>query len=76
MLREINRLLGENKYTLADRSDSLKSVEMFLIFQQKYNTEFDLRLACHYWNYSPFQKNFKATEIYYTKVKKVFDSLD
>src|SRR5574344_1807837 len=31
---ECNRILGEDKYTLADREDSLKSIEMFKIYTQ------------------------------------------
>lgn len=31
---ECNRILGEERYTLADREDSLKSIEMFKIYTQ------------------------------------------
>lgn len=32
MVREVNRILGSQKYTLADRSDPAKSREMFWVF--------------------------------------------
>jgi hypothetical protein len=40
---------GHN-FSLNDRLDSLKSVEMFFAFQEMYNPEYDLELGCHIWN--------------------------
>jgi len=38
-VEEVNRLLGEKKYTLKDRFDEYKSIEMFNIMNDKYNHE-------------------------------------
>lgn len=38
-VKEANRVLGENKFTLADRFDKYKSIEMFSIINEKYNPE-------------------------------------
>jgi hypothetical protein len=42
---ECNRILGEDKYTLRDREDSLKSIEMFNIYNSYYNENKDLEKA-------------------------------
>ena len=49
-VRECNRLLGFEKYTLDDRFDSLKSIEMFTIIQNHYNPEKDIEKAIYYHN--------------------------
>lgn len=38
-VKEANRVLGENRFTLADRFDKYKSIEMFSIINEKYNPE-------------------------------------
>lgn len=42
---EVNRLLGEEKYFLEDRTSREKSLEMFNIIQKHYNPEFDINKA-------------------------------
>ena len=39
---ECNRIIGEERYSLADRSVIQKSLEMFYIYQNKYNPNWDL----------------------------------
>ena len=50
LVHDCNRILGHKKYTLNDRLDSLKSVEMFNIIQDYYNHEHDKHLALKIWN--------------------------
>jgi hypothetical protein len=38
-VEEVNRILGERKYTLEDRLDKYKSIEMFNVLNDKYNPE-------------------------------------
>jgi hypothetical protein len=38
-VEEVNRVLGEKRYTLQDRYDRYKSIEMFNIMNDKYNPE-------------------------------------
>ena len=38
-VREVNRIIGEQRYTLEDRFDIDKSLEMFEIMNQRYNPE-------------------------------------
>lgn len=50
LVRDCNRILGREKYTLADRLDSLKSVEMFNVVQKHYNPQRDFHWALKLWN--------------------------
>lgn len=50
LVRDCNRILGREKYTLADRLDSLKSVEMFNVVQRHYNPQRDYHWALKLWN--------------------------
>lgn len=50
MVREVNRLLGEERYTLNDRWDKNKSIEMFCIIMRRKNPTLNIRKACITWN--------------------------
>ena len=50
IVEDCNRILGYERFTLTDRLDSLKSVEMFNIIQDHYNREHDLHFALKIWN--------------------------
>jgi hypothetical protein len=47
---ECNRILGENKYTLADREDSVKSIEMFKIYTQYHSNVQNIEKTIHVHN--------------------------
>ena len=38
-VEEANRILGQKKYTLSDRFDRYKSIEMFTVVNERYNPE-------------------------------------
>lgn len=69
MLKEVNRVSGKN-YTLQDRYDRDKSYEMFYIIMDKYNPDYDLRIACRVWNGRG--NSGKGSESYYQKVFKIY----
>ena len=50
LVEDCNRLLKNEGFTLEDRLDSLKSVEMFNIIQDHYNPQHDYHLALKIWN--------------------------
>ena len=50
LVKEINRIIGENKYTNQDRYSREKSHEMFILFQEKYNPERNIERAARLWN--------------------------
>lgn len=52
LLQDCNRILKTERFTLEDRLDSLKSVEMFNIIQDHYNSEHDYHWALKIWNSS------------------------
>jgi len=69
MLREVNRLLGYNKYKLADRWDKEKSIEMFNVIKEHTTNPTNEKLARN-WNggWSGYKK--QSTLKYWHKVKE------
>ena len=70
MVREVNRLLQKRKddrvYTLSDRWNRQKSIEMFLVFTQKISTS-EAKARC--WNGGPKGMTKSSTIKYWKKVK-------
>jgi hypothetical protein len=68
MLREVNRLLGYNKYKLADRWNKQKSIEMFNVIKEHTTNPTNEKLARN-WNggWSGYKK--QSTLKYWHKVK-------
>lgn len=50
LVEDCNRILKYEAFTLEDRLDSLRSVEMFNIIQDHYNPQHDYHLALKIWN--------------------------
>ena len=50
LVEDCNRILKNERFTLEDRLDSLKSVEMFNVIQDHYNPQRDYHLALKIWN--------------------------
>ena len=69
MLREVNRLLGYNKYKLADRWNKEKSIEMFNVIKEHTTNPTNEKLARN-WNggWNGYKK--QSTLKYWQKVKK------
>ena len=69
MLREVNRLLGYNKYKLADRWNKSKSIEMFNVIKDHTTNPTNEKLARN-WNggWNGYKK--ESTLKYWYKVKK------
>jgi hypothetical protein len=69
MVREVNRLLGENKYTLKDRWNKTKSIEMFNVIRSHTKNPTDEMIARNWnggWNGHKKQSTLK----YWNKVKQ------
>ena len=68
MLKEVNRLLGYNKYKLADRWSKAKSIEMFNVIKEHTTNPTDEKLAR---NWNGGYKGYKCgcTLQYWEKVK-------
>jgi len=69
MVREVNRLLGEDKYTLKDRWSKAKSIEMFNILRSHLKGATDEEIA-RTWNGGYNGKNIPQTMQYWIKVRK------
>ena len=69
MVREVNRLLGYNKYKLADRWNKDKSIEMFNIIKDHTTNPTNEKLAIN-WNGGWNGYNKKSTLKYWYKVKE------
>lgn len=70
-VRDVNRILGRQKYQYSDRTSRQKSIEMFLIYQRHYNQNGDLEKGCRIWNGGPDGYKQEGTKKYYKKVLKV-----
>jgi len=73
MVREVNRLLGEDKYTLKDRWNKTKSIEMFNVIRSHLKGATDEQIA-RTWNGGYNGKNIPETLQYWNKVKKYTQS--
>lgn len=67
-LQQANNIVGYARYSLNDRLDSLKSVEMFNVIQDKMNPEHDFHFALKIWN-------SKAPISYHEKVMNEYKKL-
>lgn len=67
LVKEVNRLIGSEAYTLQDRWSRSKSIEMFKVIKSNINNPTDERVA-RTWNGG---YNFgKSTDSYWNKVNK------
>jgi len=69
MVREVNRLLGEDKYTLKDRWSKAKSIEMFNVIRSHLKGATDEQIA-RTWNGGYNGHNIPQTMQYWNKVKQ------
>ena len=74
MLREVNRLLGYNKYKLSDRWNIAKSKEMFNIVKANIKNPTNERVA-RVWNGGYNGNNKRATLPYWYKVKNQINKI-
>lgn len=70
MVDEINLILGKNKYNLKDRWCKEKSFEMFKIYQDFINPEYNETLAARFWNGGRTGDKKRSTDVY---VEKYFE---
>ena len=50
MVREANRLLGEEAFTLADRWEPMESIDIFCTVMEHHNPKLDIDRAVDIWN--------------------------
>jgi hypothetical protein len=73
MVREVNRILqlwgSDIRYTLDDRWDRAKSIEMFFVVYQYYHSESTLEQIARCWNGGPNGMKYKQTKNYWNAVR-------
>jgi len=69
MVKDVNRILGEERFTLADRLDPAKSREMFRIYSEHYSKGQSDEVLARRWNSGPKGEKKSATLAYWSKVK-------
>lgn len=78
LVRDCNKILKRRKsskrYSLSDRFNRAKSIEMFMLIQSHYNPKSELERAIRLWN-GGLNYTKKGTQRYYEKVMKGVKSL-
>jgi hypothetical protein len=70
MVADVNRILGEDRYTLADRLDPAKSREIFRVYSDHYAKCGDAEKVARNWNGGPRGHRKAATVAYWAKVQR------
>lgn len=68
MVKEANRLVGYDKYTLSDRFSKEKSFEIFHVIMKHKNPNYDLAKACYIWNPNGDTEYTKRVEEVYNEL--------
>lgn len=71
---ECNRICGSKKFKYSDRKSKEKSIEMFNIYQSKFNPTKNLEKALRVWNGGP-NYTVKGTNGYVRKVMRKYHEL-
>jgi len=76
LVRECNRIVGTNRFTYNDRFNKNKSIEMFILFQEHYNSECNIEYAIRLWNSGDLKcmQRKASTNNYYKRVMIHYDS--
>jgi hypothetical protein len=74
MVRDVNRILGFEKYQLSDRLSDKKSIEMFEVFQRHYNPSMNFERMAKTWCGGPSGMKKSSTLSYYNKALKLLNN--
>jgi hypothetical protein len=75
MVAEANRLAGYDKYSLQDRYNVSKSIEMWNDVQAYWNPAYDLVKACKMWNAGDTVSTSEQVLLYIQKTQQTYDSI-
>ena len=73
MVRDVNRILGSQRYSLADRLDPVKSREMFWVYADHYSPGASREVIARRWNLGPKGDRSPATVGYWRKVSAALE---
>ena len=74
MVADCNRIVGEERWTLDDRTDAVKSRAMFRTYSDHYSKNASDEVIARRWNSGPRGDRKKATQAYWNKVKKQMEA--
>ena len=69
MVKEVNRILGKEAYTLKDRASREKSIEMFEVWKNHHHKNSSDEKIARCWNGGPLGYKYSGTDHYWTKVQ-------
>lgn len=69
LVRDCNRILGEDRFALADRTDRAKSEEMFRVIAEHYSKGQSYEVIARRWNGGPRGETKQATAAYWQRVE-------
>lgn len=77
LVRQVNIILGQKKFTNNDRYSKEKSYEMFIVFQEHFNPGGDPEFAIRLWNSGDLKcmQRKGRTEAYYQRVMRKYNQL-
>lgn len=75
MVEDCNRILGEEKFTLDDRFDAVKSREMFRVYAEHYSKGTSDEVIARRWNGGPKGDTNPNTVPYWEKVREELDRI-
>ena len=74
MVREVNRILriqkSDVRFTLKDRFDRVKTIEMFYVWKNYHHNDSDFETIARNWNGGPKGYRLSRTEKYWNKVEQ------
>ena len=73
-VKDVNRIIGYERYKLKDRLNSRKAEEMFWIYQQYYNPEMNFEKMCRIQCGGPSGQKIKSTLNYYQIVTSILNN--
>jgi hypothetical protein len=73
MVADCNRIVGEDRWTLDDRKDAVKSRAMFRTYSNHYSKDASDEVVARRWNSGPRGDRKKATEAYWKRVQKAMN---
>jgi hypothetical protein len=71
MVRDVNRIMSEECYTLSDRYSRSRSIEMFHIWREHYHLKSSLEKIARCWNGGGRGHIMNATKRYWEKIKSL-----
>jgi hypothetical protein len=73
MVADCNRIVGEDRWTLDDRKDAVKSRAMFRTYSDHYSAGKNDEHVARAWNGGPKGPQKTATEAYWKRVQKAMN---